>query len=503
MYKDSENNNVEKKGQEKDEKVIIRVKRKIDDTTIPSIYMKKSNKRICNGIFYKHIDTVAPEVDIDKKNFECVKLFLKHEQCNSSSTTVTINDVFSFVEKKRKFRSFKCYEKDLKDTINNLKRYKIVNQNIQYIDLDKEKKGIYKIIDVDLLHECEYDNIEASQNNELKKELVQEQTKEEDRHRNIEQEQEFEYDLYVIDDQKLQTNDYMDYLYNIKNNNIDPSEVIVLEDVYGNNSNEYDSKSFSSSSSSSDCDTLKEMSDYPDESSSSELMNNDSIDDGNDHDSMSSDCDDRSVRSARSVRSVRSDRSVRSVRSVRSDNLYEINLEIDSCANSLHSDNYQETYENDYHHENSMDMGSHENKMDSDYYHENLINQFSNYSDEDSLGVYLKNGGCDENMFDNKRSNYINNWGSYIKGKNITHSYNDNGAHNRCNNNGKQKSSPSKKREKKTHMHKEKMNSLIFEEKIKNELEKRLKKKNENMVNITLSDKLKILEQMEKEYYDK
>ncbi|GAB69012.1 hypothetical protein PCYB_144400 [Plasmodium cynomolgi strain B] len=478
MYKDSEKYDAEKKGEGKNEKVIIRVKRKIDEITIPSIYVKKSNKRVCNGIFYKYIDTVIPEVDIEKKNVECVNLFRKHEQHHSSCS-----DLSPLVDKKRKFNSLKGFEKDLKEAINNLKRYKIVNQNIQYVDLDAQKNGIYKIIDVNLLQEWGYANVDddagadaragagasasagAARKDETKEENARGQT-EKDAHNQTEQE--YEYDLYIVDDQKIEINDYMDYLYHIKNNNVDSSEVIVLEDVYGNNSND------------SDRDTVKEMSDYPDESSSSGdgCSSVCSVDECGD-DPVSSDSYDGSAGSNRH---------------------HETNL---------HSDCYGGSLGSDYNLENNLDVGSHENNFPSDFYDENSVDQLSNCSEDNPFGAYVKNAGSDENLFGSRRCG-MNNLGSYIKGKLPKSGYNNqNGVshHNGSSSNALSRDfpqkSPPKKNERKTHTRSKKMNSLIFEEKIKDELEKRLKKKNENMLNVTLSEKLKILEQMENEYYDK
>ncbi|ANQ11167.1 Uncharacterized protein PCOAH_00055150 [Plasmodium coatneyi] len=467
MYKDVEEYDDKKKGEGKNEKVIIRVKRKVDEVTIPSIYVKKSNKRVCNGVFYKHFDTVIPEVDIDKENVECVNLFRKHEQCHNSCA-----DLSSLIEKKRKFNSLKGYEKDLKEAINNLKRYKIVNENIQYVDLDAQKKEIYKIIDVNLLQECGYPNVDddvganggAARKDETKEERERAQT-----------EQEYEYDLYIVDDQKIEINDYMDYLYHIKNNNVDSSEVIVLEDVYGNNCNEYDSRSFSSSSS--DHDTVKEMSDYPDESSSN----------GNDCSSVCSVdiCSDSPVSSDNYDGSVGSDH---------------------HHGNNLHSDCYGGSLGSDYHVENNLH---------SDCYDENSVDQLSNCSEDNPFGANVKNTGSDENLFGSKPYG-MNNWGSYIKGESPQGGYNNhngypdqtglshhNGSSGNALSRGAPQKSTHKKNERKTHTHSKKMNSLIFEEEIKDELEKRLKKKNENVLNVTLSERLKILEQMENEYYDK
>ncbi|EUD69035.1 hypothetical protein C922_00727 [Plasmodium inui San Antonio 1] len=497
MYKDSENYDTEKKAEGRNEKVIIRVKRKIDEITIPSIYVKKSNKRVCNGIFYKHIDTVIPEVDIEKENIECVNMFRKHEHYHTSCS-----DLSPLIEKKRKLNSLKGYEKDLREAINNLKRYKIVNQNIQYVDLDAEKKEIYKIIDVNLLQEWGYANVDddtgvnadANPGDALKDEMKQERARgktEKDAHSKTEHE--YEYDLYIVDDQKIELNDYMDYMYHIKNNNVDSSEVIVLEDVYGNNSNEYDWKSFSSSSS--DRDTVKEMSDYPDESSSSGddcsgvcsgLCSDVCSADGRGDDPVGSDCYDGSVRS---------------------DGHHETNL---------HSDGYGGSLGSDYNLENNLDVGSHENNFPSGFSDGNSVDHLSNCSEDNAFGVNVKNAGSDENLFGSRRCG-VNNWGSYIKGKspqsdcNNDKGYpNQNGvihhsgsSSNALSSRGFPQKNPPKKKERKTHKRSKKMNSLIFEEKIKDELEKRLKKKNENMLNVTLSEKLKILEQMENEYYDK
>ncbi|SCO69937.1 conserved Plasmodium protein, unknown function [Plasmodium vivax] len=498
MYKDSEKNDykkndAEKKGEGKNEKVIIRVKRKVDEITIPSIYVKKSNKRVCNGIFYKHIDTVIPEVDIEKKNVECVNLFLKHEQYHSSCS-----DLSPLAERKRKFNSFKGYEKDLKEAINNLKRYKIVNQNIQYVDLDAQKKGIYKIIDVDLLQEGGYADGGVNAGKDVGEDADAARTDEPNEHTHgqaekdprSKTEQEYEYDLYIVDDQKIEVNDYMDYLYHIKNNHVDSSEVIVLEDVYGNNSNEYDSKSFSSSSS--DRDTVKEMSDYPDESSSSDAGS----------DACSDACSDVCSGVCSGVSSVDG----------RGDD-------------PVSSDCYEGSVGSDYHLENNLDVGSHENNFPSDFYDGNSEDQLSNCSEDNPFGANVKDAGSDENLFKSRRCG-MNNWGSYIKGKSPQSGYNSHNGYAKQNGlshlNGSSgnaftsnhlssnplsrdfpQKNPPKKNERKTHARSKKMNSLIFEEKIKDELEKRLKKKKENMINVTLSEKLKILEQMENEYYDK
>ncbi|ETW48258.1 hypothetical protein PFMALIP_03722 [Plasmodium falciparum MaliPS096_E11] len=97
MYKDIEdiqddnkNNRKNKKSEHPIEKVIIRVKRRIDDTSIPSIYVKKSNKRICNGDFYKHIDTIIPEEGQHEKNIDCINLFLKHEKENYEMNNLSV-----------------------------------------------------------------------------------------------------------------------------------------------------------------------------------------------------------------------------------------------------------------------------------------------------------------------------------------------------------------------------------------------------------------------------
>ncbi|EWC87592.1 hypothetical protein PFNF54_03717 [Plasmodium falciparum NF54] len=154
MYKDIEdiqddnkNNRKNKKSEHPIEKVIIRVKRRIDDTSIPSIYVKKSNKRICNGDFYKHIDTIIPEEGQHEKNIDCINLFLKHEKENYEMNNLYENLNIEEEKRKRKLSSLKNYEKDLKQTINKLKKYKIINENIQYINLDGNGKGVYKIID--------------------------------------------------------------------------------------------------------------------------------------------------------------------------------------------------------------------------------------------------------------------------------------------------------------------------------------------------------------------
>ncbi|CAA9990969.1 conserved Plasmodium protein, unknown function [Plasmodium knowlesi strain H] len=485
MYKDIEKEDTEKTGEGKNEKVIIRVKRKVDEMIIPSIYVKRSNKRVCNGIFYKHFDTAIPEVDIEKENIECVNLLRKHEQCHNSSS-----DLSSLIEKKRKFNSLKGYEKDLKEAINNLKRYRIVNENIQYVNLDAQKKEIYKIIDVNLLQECGYANVGAdagantggAQKDETKWECARRQT-EKDAHNKAEQE--YEYDLYIVDDQKIEVNDYMDYMYHIKNNNVDSAEVIVLEDVYGNNTNEYDSKSFSSSSS--DHDTVKEMSDYPDESSSNG--------DGSSGVCSVDGSSDSPVRSGSYDRSVANDH---------------------HHGNNIHNDCYGGSLASDYHLENNLHVASsQENSFPSDFYDENYVDQLSNCSEDNLFGEDLKNIGHEDNLFGSRRC-AMNNWESSIKVESPQGGYNNHSGyldqrgvshHNAISSSAlsrffPQKSTP-KKNERKIHTHNKKMNSLMFEEEIKDELEKRLKKKNENMLNVTLSEKLKILEQMENEYYDK
>ncbi|CRH02605.1 conserved Plasmodium protein, unknown function [Plasmodium relictum] len=406
MYKNIKDNTETKIGGE-NEKVIIRLKRKIEETTIPSIFVKKSNKRICNGIFYKHIDTILPEeVDTDKKNIDCINLFLKYEQLNC-------NTDFLFLEKKRKFNSLKNYEKDLKSTINNLKKYKIINQNIQYIDLYGDKKEKFKIIDIDL-HKNIKDNIgsienEKSKENEYKKE------------------QDYEYDLYFLDNEKLQLENYMDYLYDIKNKNIDASEVVVLEDNYGNNTDEYEIYSYTSSF---DSNSKKEISDYPDESSSNR--------------NRESDCSDYF-----------------------NENIY--NCDYDKNINS------------DYYDQN-INSDDNDRITYSDYFNEN------NYSDEYDKSINSEK--YDINMIDNGKHEYLRNNESYI--------YKNNSVENNiCKHNFK------KKIENEISTNKKEMNSLVFEENIKDELQKRLKRKNENLLNAALSDKLKILEQMENEYYNK
>lgn len=205
----SDNEQEGRKNEEKSEKVIIRLKRKIDDAAIPSIYIQKSNKRICNGLFYKHVDTVMPDVDINKENEECINIFLKHEEYNSS------NNNLSYAEKKRKFHSLKSYEKDFKEVINNLKKYKIVNENVQYVDFEGQEKEIYKIIDVNLLNDNS-DN--KTRNNSIHDKYIKTKDKKynEEGLKNL---QNYEYDLYILDDQKLDINYYMDYFYDIKNSN--------------------------------------------------------------------------------------------------------------------------------------------------------------------------------------------------------------------------------------------------------------------------------------------
>lgn len=151
MYKDIEdiqddnkNNRKNKKSEHPIEKVIIRVKRRIDDTSIPSIYVKKSNKRICNGDFYKHIDTIITEEGQHEKNIDCINLFLKHEKENYEMNNLYENLNIEEEKRKRKLSSLKNYEKDLKQTINKLKKYKIINENIQYINLDGNGKVLKK-----------------------------------------------------------------------------------------------------------------------------------------------------------------------------------------------------------------------------------------------------------------------------------------------------------------------------------------------------------------------
>ncbi|KAI4834899.1 hypothetical protein MKS88_005578 [Plasmodium brasilianum] len=470
MYKDTENKGVEKKQEEQNEKIIIRIKRKIDDTTIPSIYVKKSNKKVCNGLFYKHIDTVIPEIDVNKKNVECINIFLKHEQFNCSNSSSDL----SFLEKKRKFHSMRGCEKDLRETINNLKKYKIINQNIQYVDLDnKEKKGKYKIIDIDLLHEK--DNNDNNNNinsiNEFNEERNEDE-KEEKQHNKTDKEN-YEYDLYIIDDQRLNINDHIDYLYDIKNSNIDTSEVIVLEDVYENNTNEYETNSFSSSSS--DRDTKKEMSDYPDESWSS----------ANDHSACIGDDD---IMSSYSY-------NINSNSDYYDNNengeCYEENMRRDGYIENISSDCYDQNLPSDCYDENipsdCYDERMHNNLCDS-----NLCNKFNQHSEADSLGENIQIvDKVNKKAFDKNKENYFINFESYVKQKNSLN-----------NNKNKYKNNEKKKSAKKKYMRNQKINSLIFEEKIKDELEKRLKKKNEDLLNATLSDKLKILEQMENEYYD-
>ncbi|CRG97745.1 conserved Plasmodium protein, unknown function [Plasmodium gallinaceum] len=426
MYKNIKDN-TENKIDEKDEKVIIRLKRKVEETTIPSIYVKKSNKRICNGIFYKHIDTIFPEEDTDKKNVDCINLFLKYEQLNCNAYT-------QFLEKKRKFNSLKNYEKDLKGTINSLKKFKIVNQNIQYVNLDGEKKGTFKIIDIDL-HKNINDNIESVE-------------KEKNKEGKYMKEQDYEYDLYILDNEKLQLDNYMDYLYNIKNNNVDPSEVVVLEDIYGSNSEEYEMYSYTSSF---DSNSKKEMSDYPDESS---CNRNDT-----------SECSDYF------------DENIYNDDYDKNENIY--NDDYDKNEN-IYNDDYDKNV-------NSDDRDQNMNNDNHDY-----ITYSDNFNDSNCSDDYnesINSDKCNMNVSDNGEQGNFRNIESYIH-KNNPLEYNI------------YKHNFKKKNENKISTYNIKMNSLSFEEKIKDELKKRLKKKNGNLLNVALSDKLKILEQMENEYYN-
>ncbi|SBS88442.1 conserved Plasmodium protein, unknown function [Plasmodium ovale] len=450
MYKDVHVGSRNKSGtkeEKKDEKVIIRLKRKVDDTSIPSIYVK-SNKRVCGGIFYRHFDTLFPEVDEEKKNMESINSFLKHEECNASNRSG--DELLPFAEKKRKFHSLKGYEKDLKEAINNLKRCKIVNQNVQYVDIDGEKKGTYKIIDVDILHKSGSDLVEGAQKGEDQVEEVED----------YKTEWAYEYDLYILDNQKLHVQNYMDYMYNIKNNNVDASEVIVLEDVYGNNSNEYEANSFGSSSC--ERDTEKEMSDYPDESSGSN--------DG--HSQMESDTSDPLGSDAYDRSSMDSDWYQNDF----SDDAYGDKMGIDTIDEKSGSDTFGKEAES------YLDI--HDAKEDG---------IFANGCEDDLLRESVKRGGGDQNGSNENEENYFINFDYFLREKKVDYR-----------NSSKDKNNSKKYKEKKLSTHNnKKVNTFFVEEKIKDEMEKRLKRENENLLNATLSDKLKILEQMENEYYDK
>ncbi|KEG04091.1 conserved Plasmodium protein, unknown function [Plasmodium vinckei vinckei] len=452
MHKDlgpSNNEKEERKNEEKSEKVIIRLKRKIDDATIPSIYIQKSNKRICNGLFYKHVDTLMPDVDINKENEECINIFLKHEENNSS------NNNLSYAEKKRKFYSLKSYEKDFKEVINNLKKYKIVNENVQYVDFEGQEKEIYKIIDVNLLN----DNSDDKNRNKPIHDKYIKTKNEKDNEEGLKNSQNYEYDLYILDDQKLDINYYMDYFYDIKNNNVDVSDVIVLEDAYGNHSNEYEQNSYLSSIS--DLDTIKEMSDYPDENSNNSIGFTDNT--NNDLDEMLS-----------NSRYYNDD----------------INCNIENSIEKSITDLSNDRSDNDY--------------FDNEVYIDYSYNEGNEICDDEEMigfdeeDIYFDNFkeefGSDKNGNDNKDPTFCNN----------------NNKENYCNfenfppiENGYNEEKKKKKKKKINSENIQKINSLIFEDNIKDELEKRLKNINKNLYNVTLSDRLKILEQMENEYYCK
>ncbi|CDU20704.1 conserved Plasmodium protein, unknown function [Plasmodium yoelii] len=447
----SDNEKEGQKNEEKSEKVIIRLKRKIDDAAIPSIYIQTSNKRICNGLFYKHVDTLMPDVDINKENEECINIFLKHEEYNHS------NNNLSYAEKKRKFHSLKSYEKDFKEVINNLKKYKIVNENVQYVDFEGQEKEIYKIIDVNLLNDNS-DN--TNRNDPIHDKYIKTKDKkynEED----LKNSQNYEYDLYILDDQKLDINYYMDYFYDIKNNNVDTSDVIVLEDAYGNHSSEYEQNSFISSIS--DADTIKEMSDYPDENSNNSIGFTDNT--NNDIDE------------------------------ILSNNRY---------YNDDMNDDMNDHIENSI--ENSINDLSN-NRSNNDYFDNEVYIDYSYNEGNEICGDDEMIGFDEEDIYyDNFKEEFASDRNGNDNKDSIF--YNNNNKENYCNfeNFPSRENGYNEKKKKKKKISSEniqKVNSLILEDNIKDELEKRLKNINKNLFNVTLSDRLKILEQMENEYYCK
>ncbi|EWC87591.1 hypothetical protein PFNF54_03716 [Plasmodium falciparum NF54] len=279
----------------------------------------------------------------------------------------------------------------------------------------------------------------------------------------------YEYDLYILDEEKIQLHNYMDYLYDIKNNNVDSSEILVLEDIYGNNEKEYETNSFSSSSIS-DSNSEKEMSDYPDESSSERKYDSD------------------------------------------------YQMSDDYIQNMLNSDEFEDNIQDHFNENEDHSFDDKEdlffNDQDDFLLHDdNIENNFNNkeYDIFDDINMNIQfNANINNNFghmdYSNDQVNSQNDDDRFEKNslKYFEH------ANKNMNSSGKKKKMNahnmqnyiSQNKEKGMTSYQRRINDLNFEEKIKEELEKRLKNKNSNVLNVTLSDKLKILEQMEKEYYE-
>lgn len=285
MYKEKgeENKDYERKNISKDEKIIIRLKRKRDEVTIPSIFVKNSSRKIGSGHFYKHVETVLPheiEKDDEKNNLNFINLMLKHEQ-NQPTTLVKANEI------KENSSTLQIFEDELNDLFNNLKKYKVKHEDVQYVDFDGRKRK-FKIIDIDSfennnLKRGKFENtqIEGENGVDLFVHKSKEEEEEEAYSRGVcsdSDEESYQYDMYILDEHKIQLKDYIDSLFSAKANCYSEQELILLDDIYRDNEKDYMNKMFGSSysvhSSKSSCtnnESFKDLSDYPDEPSPYEM----------------------------------------------------------------------------------------------------------------------------------------------------------------------------------------------------------------------------------------
>lgn len=258
----SEGSNI--KDDKLEERVVIRIKRKGQELPASLIYLKKPNRGILEGEFFKHIETTeldeAEGEGVKKvENVDTFSFFFKNKQ-------IDLNDEkedSSSSHKKRKHLSLKNYESDLEGAINKLKKCKVTNQTVQFVDVSGVKKRL-KVIDVDL--SIKEKGIVVNKDGREKEE--EKEDKEEVGGGESETERVM-YDFYVLDDEKLSIEKYMDYFYDIKHANVNTGDILVLDDMYGNTVEEYVNESFNPSVCS-ETSSFKELSDYPEEMSTDE-----------------------------------------------------------------------------------------------------------------------------------------------------------------------------------------------------------------------------------------
>lgn len=263
MFKEelsSEGSNI--KSDTLEERVVIRIKRKGRELPASLIYLKRPNCGILEGEFFKHIETTElEEVENEKKieNLETLSFFFRNKQTDLNDE----KEDLSLSNKKRKHLSLKNYESDLEGAINKLKKCKVTNHSVQVVDVSGVKKRL-KLIDVDLSNKEKGIVVNKEGHKEEDKEKVSEEKSDTER---------VTYDFYVLDDEKLSIEKYMDYFYDIKHANVNADDILVLDDMYGNSIEEYVNESYNPSVCS-ETSSFKELSDYPEEMSADEDCRN-------------------------------------------------------------------------------------------------------------------------------------------------------------------------------------------------------------------------------------